>query len=31
MRQFDGRFFGGRVVKARFYDEATFNAGEHRV
>ncbi|ORY88792.1 hypothetical protein BCR35DRAFT_301125 [Leucosporidium creatinivorum] len=31
VRQFEGRFFGGRVVKARFYNEAAFNAGHHQL
>lgn len=31
VRQFNGRFFGGRTVKARFYDESAFNAGQHRL
>ncbi|KAK4058335.1 hypothetical protein OIO90_000492 [Microbotryomycetes sp. JL221] len=28
VKQFDGRFFGGRTVKARFYDEKAFQRGE---
>ncbi|GAA98519.1 uncharacterized protein L969DRAFT_95244 [Mixia osmundae IAM 14324] len=27
VRSFDGRFFGGRTVKARFYNQAAFQAG----
>ncbi|GJN87341.1 hypothetical protein Rhopal_000290-T1 [Rhodotorula paludigena] len=29
VRSFEGRFFGGRTVRARFYDEKAFNAGLH--
>ncbi|BGP14508.1 hypothetical protein JCM10213_003094 [Rhodosporidiobolus nylandii] len=29
VRNFDGRFFGGRTVKAKFYDEAAFHRGQH--
>lgn len=31
VKTFDGRHFGGRVVKARFYDEAAFHAGKYCV
>lgn len=31
VKSFDGRHFGGRVVKARFYDEACFRRGNYHV
>ncbi|GAA5925681.1 hypothetical protein JCM3775_001471 [Rhodotorula graminis] len=29
VKNFEGRFFGGRTVRARFYDEKAFHAGRH--
>ncbi|GAA5935861.1 uncharacterized protein JCM15063_001828 [Sporobolomyces koalae] len=31
IKSFEGRFFGGRTVRARYYDEALFKEGQHHL